>query len=80
MFLLTHNIEILLISETHFTSKSFFRIPHYITYHKNHPAGTARGGTDILIKKLYPTPLLNLHSKDYQLLNASLLLGYFPNQ
>jgi hypothetical protein len=29
MFLLIHNIDILLISEIHFTSKGFFRLPHY---------------------------------------------------
>jgi hypothetical protein len=65
MFLLTHNIDILLISETHFTSKSFFRIPHYITYHTNHPARTAHGGTAILIQNPIQHHLLNPYSQDY---------------
>jgi hypothetical protein len=64
MFLLTHNIDIL-ISENHFTSKSFFRIPHYITYHTNHPVGTARGGTAILIKNSIQHHLLIPYSQDY---------------
>jgi hypothetical protein len=65
MFLLTHNIDILLTSETHFTSKCFFCLPHYITYHTNHPAGTARGGTAILIKNSIQHHLLNPYSQDY---------------
>jgi hypothetical protein len=64
MFLLTHNIDIL-ISETHFTSKSFFCIPLYITYHTNQPAGTASGGTAILIKTSIQHHLLNPYSQDY---------------
>ena len=59
MFLLTHNIDVLLISESHFTTKSHFRIPNYFTYHTNHPSGTARGGTAILINLViswFPLP------------------------
>jgi hypothetical protein len=65
MFLHTYNIDILLISETHFTSKSFFHLPHYITYHTNHPARTARGGTAILIKNSIQHHLHNPYSQDY---------------
>jgi exonuclease III len=65
MFLLTHNIDILLTSETHFTSKSFFHHPHYITYHTNHPAGTARGGAAILIENSIQHHLLHPYSQDY---------------
>lgn len=65
MFLLTHNIDIFLISETHFTSKTFFHIPHYNTYHTNHPSGTARGGSAILIKTSVQHYLLNPYSHDY---------------
>jgi hypothetical protein len=43
-------MDVMLISETHFTEKNFIGIPHYIVYHANHPAGTVRGGTAILIK------------------------------
>ncbi|PNF20480.1 RNA-directed DNA polymerase from mobile element jockey [Cryptotermes secundus] len=65
MFLLNHNIDILLISETHFTTKNFFRIPNYITYTTNHPAGTARGGTAIIIKCTIQHNPLNPFTQDY---------------
>jgi hypothetical protein len=35
----TNKIDILLISETHFTTKSYFKIPHYNMYCTNHPDG-----------------------------------------
>jgi hypothetical protein len=40
----------MLISETHFTGKSYIRIPRYTVYHTNHPAGTAQGGTALILK------------------------------
>ena len=48
-FLLEHNIDVLLVSENHFTSKSHFVIPGYSLYNTNHPDGTAHGGSAILI-------------------------------
>lgn len=42
-FILSHKLDIILISETHFTSKSYLRIPNYNIYHTNHPDGTAHG-------------------------------------
>jgi exonuclease III len=44
MFLYTHDIDVMLISETQFTEKSYIRIPKYTLYHTSHPAGAARGG------------------------------------
>jgi hypothetical protein len=38
----------MLISETHFTEKSYLKLPNYVVYHTNHPDGTARGGTAII--------------------------------
>lgn len=49
-FLMSNQIDILLISETHFTHKHHFCIPQYDFYHVMHPAGKARGGSGILIK------------------------------
>jgi hypothetical protein len=46
-FLAIPNIDIMLFSETHFTQKSYLKLPHYTVYHTNRPAGTARGGTAI---------------------------------
>jgi hypothetical protein len=51
LFLQQNYIDILLISETHFTTKNYFRIPRYKLYYTNHPDGTARGDTAILIKE-----------------------------
>lgn len=50
IFLETNFIDVLLISETHFTNRSYFNIPKYKLYFTNHPDGTAHGGTAILIK------------------------------
>jgi len=49
-FLNQNQIDILLISETHFTTKTHFTIPGYDLCYTNHPDGTAHGGTAILIK------------------------------
>lgn len=49
-FITIHNLDVLLISETHMTTKSFIKIPNYSIYYTNHPAGTARGGTAVIIK------------------------------
>ena len=49
-FLYTNNVDLLLVSETHFTSKTYFEISNYKTYHTIHPDGTAHGGSAILVK------------------------------
>jgi hypothetical protein len=50
MFISHNNIDVMLILEKHFTDKSYLKLPKYAVYHTNHPAGTARGGTTIIIK------------------------------
>ena len=50
LFLKLNSIDILLISETHFTLKNYFTIPGYEICHTNHSDGTADGGTTIIIK------------------------------
>lgn len=50
MFLNIHKIDIMLISETHFTDMSYFKIPSFSLYQCNHPDNTAHGGSAILIK------------------------------
>jgi exonuclease III len=42
--------DIMLISETHFTKKSYIKIPKYTIYDSQYPVGTAHGGTAIIIK------------------------------
>lgn len=49
-FINIRNIDIMLISETHFTIKSYFKLPKYSIYNTAHPDGTAHGGTAIIIK------------------------------
>jgi len=49
-FLPINQIEIFLISETHFTSLSHFSIPGYNISYITHSDGTAHGDTAILIK------------------------------
>lgn len=50
-FILTNDVDIMLISETHFTHKSFIRVPNYVIYNTRHPSGRGRGGTAIILKK-----------------------------
>jgi exonuclease III len=64
-FLAIRNTDIMLISETHFTHKSYLKIPHCAVYHTNHPAGTARGGTAIIIKNTIKHHPLRNYRRDY---------------
>jgi len=48
-FILSQNIDILL-SETHFTNKSYCRIPEYTLYHIMYSDGKGRGGTALIIR------------------------------
>jgi len=50
IFLNQNQIDILLLSEMHFTSKNHFTVPGYDLCYTNHPDGTAHVGTAILIK------------------------------
>jgi hypothetical protein len=43
-------IDILLVSEVHFTDRSFFKITH--AYFNNHPDNTAHVGSGILITSI----------------------------
>jgi len=49
-FLTMYKIDIVLVSETHFTSRSVFKIPHYTVYHTIHPDDTAHGGATVIIR------------------------------
>jgi len=44
-FIFSQDINILLVSETHFTNNSYLRIPAYTLYDTMHPDGKANGGT-----------------------------------
>jgi len=50
-FLQSFDIDILLISETHFTDRSYTKVPNCIIYSTLHPDETAHGGTTIIIRR-----------------------------
>lgn len=50
LFLKLNKIDILLISESHTTERSFIKIPHYSVYYANHPDGTAHAGSVVIIR------------------------------
>lgn len=64
-FIINNDIDIMLISETHFTKRSYIKIPNYMIYSTNHPDGTAHGGTAIIIKSTIKHYELNPYSTDY---------------
>jgi exonuclease III len=54
LFIQTFNLDILLVSETHFTNRSYITIPNYNIYYSNHPdeiAHGGHGGTAVIIKQ-----------------------------
>uniref|UniRef100_A0A6M2DQF2 Putative rna-directed dna polymerase from mobile element jockey n=1 Tax=Xenopsylla cheopis TaxID=163159 RepID=A0A6M2DQF2_XENCH len=65
IFLKLNKIDILLISESHFTNASYLRILNYNTYNTNHPDGRAHAGSAILIKNNLKHHVLPPYQKDY---------------
>jgi hypothetical protein len=65
MFISHHNIDVMLISETHFTGKNYLKLPKYTVYHTNHSAGTVRGGTTIIIKTTIKHHLQNNYKQHF---------------
>jgi exonuclease III len=49
-FLNIHKIDVALISETNFTTRTVFKIPNYKVYHIPHPDDRAHGGAAIIIR------------------------------
>jgi exonuclease III len=64
-FLEAKNIDIALISETHFNPTSHSKIFGYQVYHTCHPDGTAHAGTAIYIKNNLSYHQLAPHSEPY---------------
>lgn len=65
IFLINQNIDIMLISETHFTNKSYIKIPQYTIYDTKHPDGTGHGGTAVIIKNKIKHFELKEHRKEH---------------
>jgi exonuclease III len=65
VFLQNQLIDIMLISETHLTEKSYLKIPGYKLYHTIYPDNTAHAGPAILIKSTINHHQLHKYEKDY---------------
>jgi len=63
-FILSHNMDILLVFETHFINKSYLRIPVYTLYHTMHTDGEAHGGTAIIIRSSIKHYEIDKHQSD----------------
>lgn len=55
----------MLISETHFTLKTYWKIPDYSLYHTMHPTGKGHGGSAVLIKTKIKHHQSMSYCKDY---------------
>lgn len=53
-FLHLRRIDILLVSETHATSRTAIKIPCHTVYLSNHPDGTAHGGSAVIVNNKIP--------------------------
>ena len=51
LFIQTFNLDILLVSESHFTNRSNITIPNYNIYYTSHPDETAHGGTAVIVRQ-----------------------------
>ena len=70
LFLKQQQIDVMLISETHFIDKNYLKIHGYNIYHTQHPNGKAHGVTGIIIKSsikhyasIIPERLLSSHKR-----------------
>lgn len=88
VFLKSKFIDVLLVSETHFTNKTYFCIRGYDLINTNHPSNRAHAGSCILIKNTLKYEILDgirktfvqatcikIKSRDGDLLVSSV---YFP--
>ena len=57
-------VDIALISETYFTSRSVFKIPYYSVYHTIHPDDTAHGGAAIIVRSSLSHYVLPPHQSE----------------
>lgn len=66
IFLINHDIDIMLISESHLTDKHYIQIPKFKVYHTKHPAeGKAHGGTALIIREKIKHHEIEKQEKEY---------------
>jgi exonuclease III len=79
LLLRERRIDIALLTETHFTNRSHFHIPGYVTHVTNHPDNTAHGGTAILIRQqLIHCPIPSIPTDSLQYTAISVKAFPFP--
>ena len=65
IFLYNNNINILLVSQTYFTPKSYIKIPYYTIYDTTHPSEKVHGGTAVIIRNDIKHHLHRHFNKEY---------------
>jgi len=65
LFLNQNYIDVLLISESHFTDRTHCSIPQYNIYYTNHPDATAHAGTAVIIRQTISHYELPSFQQDY---------------
>lgn len=63
-FIILHKLDVMLISETHFTNMTTFTITGYTTYSTNSPDGRAHGGSALIIKNSISHHSLPVYQSD----------------
>uniref|UniRef100_A0A2S2PG82 RNA-directed DNA polymerase from mobile element jockey n=1 Tax=Schizaphis graminum TaxID=13262 RepID=A0A2S2PG82_SCHGA len=77
--LIENQVDIAMISETHLTNNSAFKIFGYNILRAYQPDGTTHGGSSLIISnKIAHTPYLPSTSLDMQISDTSLLIGSVP--
>jgi len=77
--LIDKKIDIALITETHYTTKTKNFFPDYSVYRTDHPDGTAHAGSAIIISsKIKHNLLPNLQLPTIQATNISIILDHIP--
>ena len=64
-FIYNNNIDILLVSETHFTTKSYMKIPYYTIYDTKHLSRKAHGGIAVIVRNDIKHYLHSQVNKEY---------------
>jgi exonuclease III len=66
IFIHAFNLDILLVSETHFTNRNYVTTPKYNIYYTNHPEERVHGGTAVIDRTLNTTLKQNIGIKIYK--------------
>jgi predicted porin len=62
----TEKIYLYSHQQAHFTEIRYLKVPNYTVYRAKHPAGTARGGTYVIIKNSLKHHQLNNYSQNFR--------------